>query len=291
MKTQKEYKKYLLPALILIALVAFFPLLYGFFLSLLRKMPVFKISDFVGLENYIFLFKDVRFHQSVINTVIFTISSVSIEIILGIGIALLMKQNLPGNTFLKAVILIPWVIPTVVSAKMWEWIYNGDFGVLNFLLQWTGIIDNPVNWLGDPHWAMASIIAADIWKTTPFAALLLFAGLQTIPDELYESAKIDGAGAVKQFWFITLPLLLPIILITTIFRMMDALRIFDLVYILTGGGPANLTETLSVYAYKLLFQTLQFGYGSTISIASFFLILFFSSFYIWLLHKRFNYLK
>ncbi|MCD4692080.1 MAG: sugar ABC transporter permease [Calditrichales bacterium] len=291
MKTQKEYKKYLLPALILIALVAFFPLLYGFFLSLLRKMPVFKISDFVGLENYIFLFKDVRFHQSVINTVIFTISSVSIEIILGIGIALLMKQNLHGNTFLKAVILIPWVIPTVVSAKMWEWIYNGDFGVLNFLLQWTGIIDNPVNWLGDPHWAMASIIAADIWKTTPFAALLLFAGLQTIPDELYESAKIDGAGAVKQFWFITLPLLLPIILITTIFRMMDALRIFDLVYILTGGGPANLTETLSVYAYKLLFQTLQFGYGSTISIASFFLILLFSSFYIWLLHKRFNYLK
>ncbi len=202
-----------------------------------------------------------------------------------------MKQNLHGNTFLKAVILIPWVIPTVVSAKMWEWIYNGDFGVLNFLLQWTGIIDNPVNWLGDPHWAMASIIAADIWKTTPFAALLLFAGLQTIPDELYESAKIDGAGAVKQFWFITLPLLLPIILITTIFRMMDALRIFDLVYILTGGGPANLTETLSVYAYKLLFQTLQFGYGSTISIASFFLILLFSSFYIWLLHKRFNYLK
>jgi multiple sugar transport system permease protein len=291
MKTQKEYKKYLLPALILIALAAFFPLLYGFFLSLLRKMPVFKISDFVGLENYIFLFKDVRFHQSVINTVIFTFSSVSIEIILGIGIALLMKQNLPGNTFLKAVILIPWVIPTVVSAKMWEWIYNGDFGVLNFLLQWTGIIDNPVNWLGDPHWAMASIIAADIWKTTPFAALLLFAGLQTIPDELYESAKIDGAGAVKQFWFITLPLLLPIILITTIFRMMDALRIFDLVYILTGGGPANLTETLSVYAYKLLFQTLQFGYGSTISIASFFLILLFSSFYIWLLHKRFNYLK
>ncbi len=259
MKTQKEYKKYLLPALILIALVAFFPLLYGFFLSLLRKMPVFKISDFVGLENYIFLFKDVRFHQSVINTVIFTISSVSIEIILGIGIALLMKQNLHGNTLLKAVILIPWVIPTVVSAKMWEWIYNGDFGVLNFLLQWSGIIDNPVNWLGDPHWAMVSIIAADIWKTTPFAALLLFAGLQTIPDELYESAKIDGAGAVKQFWFITLPLLLPIILITTIFRMMDALRIFDLVYILTGGGPANLTETLSVYAYKLLFQTLQFG--------------------------------
>jgi multiple sugar transport system permease protein len=291
MNKQKEYKKYLLPALILIALVAFFPLLYGFFLSLLRKMPVFKISDFVGLENYIFLFKDVRFHQSVINTVIFTISSVSIEIILGIGIALLMKQNLHGNTFLKAVILIPWVIPTVVSAKMWEWIYNGDFGVLNFLLQWTGIIDNPVNWLGDPHWAMASIIAADIWKTTPFAALLLFAGLQTIPDELYESAKIDGAGAVKQFWFITLPLLLPIILITTIFRMMDALRIFDLVYILTGGGPANLTETLSVYAYKMLFQTLQFGYGSTISIASFFLILLFSSFYIWLLHKRFNYLK
>lgn len=285
----QEHQKYLFPALLLIALVALFPLLYGIYLSMLRKMPVFHISEFVAFKNYLFLFKDLRFVQSVFNTIYFTVISVGLELIIGIGVAMLMKQKIPGNAVLKAVILIPWAIPTVVSAKMWALIYNGDFGVLNYLLQSAGIIDSPLNWLGHRNWAMHSIILADVWKTTPFVTLLIYAGLQTIPEELYESAEIDGAGAIRRFFKITLPLLFPIIMIVAIFRIMDALRVFDLVYVMTGGGPANLTETLSVYAYKLLFQTLQFGYGSAVSIATFLLIFLFSSIYIWQLNKRFNY--
>ncbi|MGD9900494.1 MAG: carbohydrate ABC transporter permease, partial [Calditrichaceae bacterium] len=277
MMVKNEYRKFLFPSLIVIGLVAFFPLSYGIVLSFYRKMPVFGVSEFVGLDNIKFLFRDIRFLQSLINTAFFTFVSVSLEIALGFMIALLMNLPLFAGRILKVVILIPWAIPTVVSAKMWEWIYNGDFGVLNFVLLQTGIIDAPVNWLGDRSWAMMSIIFADVWKTTPFAALLLYAGLQTIPGELYESAKIEGAGAFRQIRYITLPLMMPIILITAIFRTMDALRVFDLIYVMTGGGPANLTETLSIYAYKLLFQTLQFGYGSMVSIATFFIILIFSS--------------
>ncbi len=291
MMIKNEYRKFLFPSLIVIGLVAFFPLSYGIILSFYRKMPVFGVSEFVGMENIKFLFSDIRFLQSLINTAFFTFISVSLEIILGFFIALLMNLPLFASRILKVLILIPWAIPTVVSAKMWEWIYNGDFGILNFILLQTGIVDAPVNWLGDRSWAMMSIIFADVWKTTPFAALLLYAGLQTIPGELYESAKMEGAGAFRQIRYITLPLMMPIILITAIFRTMDALRVFDLIYVMTGGGPANLTETLSIYAYKLLFQTLQFGYGSMVSIATFLIIFIFSMIYIIMLNRRFEYLK
>ncbi|MBD3226362.1 MAG: ABC transporter permease subunit [Caldithrix sp.] len=286
-----EHIKFLFPALFLLALVAFFPLAYGIVLSFFRKMPVFHITDFTGLDNIIYLFSDLRFQQSLWNTLLFTVISVALEVVLGVGVAILMKQKVPGNRMLKAFILLPWAIPTVVSAKMWQWIYNGDFGILNVLLMETGILHNPVNWLGHPQLAMASIIIADVWKTTPFVALLVYAGLLTIPDDLYDSSKIDGAGDLRRFWYVILPLIMPVILIVTIFRMMDALRVFDVVYVLTGGGPANLTETLSIYAYKLLFQTLQFGYGSTVSIMTFFIIMILSSIYIYQLYKRFNYMQ
>ena len=282
---------FLLPAGILIFLVTFFPLGYGFILGLMRKMPVFGIDKFVGLSNFIFLLQDPRFIQSLRTTVLFTFISVPLELLLGLLIALLMKEKIPGNWLLKVSIMIPWAIPTVVSARMWEWIYNPEYGILNYLLHFTGLIQQPINWMGNPFWVLPAIIAADVWKTTPFAALLLYAGLQIIPSNLYDSAKIDGAGSFLRFWYITLPLLFPVILIVGIFRTMDAFRIFDLIYVLTGGGPANLSETLSVYAYKLLFQTMQFGYGSAISIAMFFVIALLSSGYIYLLHKRFKMLS
>ncbi|NOX88028.1 MAG: sugar ABC transporter permease [Calditrichaeota bacterium] len=279
---------FLLPALLLICLVTLFPLGYGLVLGLMRKMPVFGISEFTGLSNFLFLLKDPRFQQSLWTTLKFTLISVPLELSLGMLIALLMKEKIPGNMLLKLTIMIPWAIPTVVSARMWEWIYNPEYGILNYLLKYSGIISESVNWLGNPHWALPAIIIADVWKTTPFAALLIYAGLQTIPAELYDSAKIDGAGSFRRFFHITLPLVFPIVLIVGIFRTMDALRIFDLVYVLTGGGPANITETMSVYAYKLLFQTMQFGYGSAVSIAMFVIVALLSSGYIYLLHKKFQ---
>jgi multiple sugar transport system permease protein len=162
---------------------------------------------------------------------------------------------------------------------MWEWIYNTDFGILNY------IIGSKINWLGSPFLAMNAAIFMDIWKTTPFVAILLMAGLQIIPQELYQAARVDGAGSWAIFKKITLPLLKPVILVVLIFRTLDAFRIFDAIYVLTGGGPANVTETLSIYAYKVLFQTLQFGYGSTLSVMVFMCIGGISIFYIRLLSR------
>ncbi len=282
---------FLLPAIVLILFVAFFPLAYGVLLGLMRSMPVFGIHRFVGLQNFLFLWHDPRFLQSLSTTLIFTFISVPIEILLGLLIALLMREKIPGGWLLKVTVMIPWAIPTVVSARMWAWIYNPEYGILNYLLQSSGLVRHAVNWLGNPGFVLPAVIVADVWKTTPFAALLLYAGLQIIPHELYESARIDGAGCLARFWYITLPLLLPVVLIVGIFRTMDAFRIFDLIYVLTGGGPANLTETMSVYAYKLLFQTMQFGYGSAVSIAMFSVIALLSAGYIYLLHKRFRMLS
>ncbi|MHB2156352.1 carbohydrate ABC transporter permease [Calditrichota bacterium GD2] len=282
---------FLLPALLLTFLVTVFPLLYGFALGMMRKMPVFGISEFIGLDNFIFLLRDPRFQQSLWTTLKFTLISVPLELLLGLGFALLMREKIPGNALLKITLMIPWAIPTVVSAKMWEWIYNPEYGVLNYLLQSVNLLNESVNWLGHPLWTLPAIILADVWKTAPFAALLIYAGLQTIPEELYESAKIDGAGAICRLFYITLPLIYPIILIVGIFRTMDAFRIFDLIYVMTGGGPANISETMSVYAYKLLFQTLQFGYGSAVSVAMFWIIALLSGVYVYVLHRKFKVLS
>jgi multiple sugar transport system permease protein len=154
---------------------------------------------------------------------------------------------------------------------MWEWIYNPDFGVLNFLLRQVSLLSGPVSWLGDPFWAIHAAILADAWKTTPFAALVLLAGLAAIPPELGQAARVDGAGAGRIFIEITLPLLRPALAVTVLFRFLDSLRVFDAIYVLTGGGPANTTETLAVYVYKVLFQTLRFGYGSAVAMAMFLL--------------------
>jgi multiple sugar transport system permease protein len=255
--------RYVAPALGLLGGVALFPLLYVIYLSFYRRLLIFDISKFVGLENYRFLLQDERFWNALQNTAYFTGVSVSAQLLLGLGIALLLNRSFRGKDWVRALILVPWVIPTVVSARMWEWIYNPEFGILNFLL------GAKINWLGTPGLAMHAAIFADVWKTTPFVVILLLAGLQIIPRELYQAARVDGAGAWAAFRRITLPLLMPVLLVTLIFRMLDAWRVFDVIYVLTGGGPANTTETLSLYAYKMLFQTLQFGYGSALSVVTF----------------------
>ncbi|MBI4401950.1 MAG: sugar ABC transporter permease, partial [Nitrospirae bacterium] len=187
---------------------------------------------------------------------------------------------------LQAMILVPWALPTVVSARMWEWLYHPEYGLLNYLLLVGGVIRDPINWLGDPGWAIHAAIIMDVWKTTPFAALLLLAGLKAIPLELCQAARADGAGAWAMFRLITFPLLLPVILIVLVFRTMDAFRVFDAVYVLTGGGPGNSTETLSIYAYKTLFQTLQFGYGSALATAMFLVVLLLTAGYLLLLRRQ-----
>jgi multiple sugar transport system permease protein len=263
MKTKEGGLRFAAPALVLLAGVTIYPLFYVLYLSLQRRLLIFNISRFVGLDNYTFLLKDDRFWNAIRNTVYFTFVSVSLELVLGLCLAVLLNRSFRMKGLMRAFVLIPWAVPTVVSAKMWEWMYNSDFGVLNYLL------GTKVNWLGSPAWALNAAIFMDVWKTTPFVVILLTAALQVIPAELFQAARIDGAGRWQSFRRITLPLLRPVILVVLIFRTLDAFRVFDAVYVLTGGGPANATETLSIYAYKVLFQTLQFGYGSTLAVVVF----------------------
>jgi multiple sugar transport system permease protein len=251
--------RFVAPALAVLALVTVFPVAYVLFLSLSRRHLIFGVSEFIGLGNYQVLLADGRFWNAFGNTVYFTFLSVTAELVLGLFIALLLHRTFPAKGAVRALVLLPWAIPTVVSARMWEWMYNTDLGLLNHLF---GV---KINWLGSSAWALHAAILMDVWKTTPFVVILLTAGLQVIPRDLYHAAAIDGAGPWQSFRRITLPLLRPVILVVLIFRTLDAFRVFDAVYVLTGGGPANATETLSIYAYKVLFQTLHFGYGSAIA--------------------------
>ncbi len=255
--------RFVMPAVVLLSLVTIYPILSVLYLSLQRRLPIFDVSKFTGLDNYRFLLRDDRFWNALRNTVYFAATSVTLELLFGLVIALLLNRSFRLKGVVTALVLIPWAVPTVVSARMWEWMYNTDFGILNYLL------GMKINWLGSPFWALNAAVFMDVWKTTPFVVILLLAGLKMIPREIYQAARIDGAGAWSIFMKITLPMLMPVILVVLIFRTLDALRIFDAVYVLTGGGPANTTETLSIYAYKVLFQTLQFGYGSTLSVVVF----------------------
>jgi multiple sugar transport system permease protein len=224
---------------------------------------------FAGLGNYRRLMSDGRFWQSLTNSLQFTLVSVTIELTLGLAIALVLHQSFRGRGIVRTIAILPWALPTALMALAWTWIFNDEFGLLNDLLQRLGLIKLGINWLGDPTLAMGAIIVADVWKTTPFVSILLLAGLQSIPDDLYEAHAIDGATPWQSFRAITLPLLLPQILIATLFRVAQAFGMFDLVAVMTGGGPAGSTEMVSLYIYAIVMRYLDFGYGTALVIVTF----------------------
>ncbi|PRH87245.1 ABC transporter permease [Labrys okinawensis] len=259
----------ILPLLISLGSVSVYPIVNGVWLSLTNTSLVTQEDAFVGLANYRTLLGDDAFWNAWGHTVLFTAVSTALETVLGLGMALLLYEPFAGRSLVRAAMLVPWAMPTVVTSKMFGWLFDGQHGLINYLLKSVGLIDGNINWYGSVDHALDTIIIADVWKTTPFMALLLLAGLQTVPRSLTEAAKMDGASAWRIFWHVRLPLLLPTLLIAGMFRALDAFRIFDLVYVLTGGGPADSTETLSTLSYKVLFSTLQFGYGSALSTAMF----------------------
>jgi multiple sugar transport system permease protein len=226
-------------------------------------------SNFTGINNYKNLFTDLRFYKALGNTAFFTVVSVSLELVLGMLLALIMNKALKGIGIVRTVALIPWAIPTAVSAIMWRYLYDGSYGVVSMLLTKAGIISSQSDIFASSSHALGTIIFADVWKTVPYMALLLLAGLQTIDGGLFESASIDGAGAVKSFFKITLPLMKSSILVALLFRTLDAFRVYDLITVLTGGGPGNGTESLSIYAYKLMFGQSNYGYGSVVVMGMF----------------------
>ncbi|MDC3412039.1 sugar ABC transporter permease [Aquibacillus sp. 3ASR75-11] len=237
-------------------------------------------SNFVGFKNYVKYFKDQRMWKSLWNTTFFTAISIAFELVLGLGIALLINRAFKGRGLVRASVLIPWAIPTAVSAMMWGFLYDGQSGIVGYYLEMFNLIPGASWLLSTSNGAMFSVILADIWKTTPYMALLLLAGLQTIPNSLYEASNVDGANKFQQFLNITLPLLKSSMLVALLFRTLDAFRVFDLIYVLTGGGPANGTESISIYAYETLFSQQNFGAGSVLSVIVFLCVALISFIYV-----------
>ncbi len=259
----------LTPAFVSLASVSFYPIINGLYLSLTNTSLITQEQEFTGFSNFLQLWGDAQFWNAWWHTMWFTAVSTLLETVIGLGMALILYEAFHGRGLVRAAMLVPWAMPTVVTSKMFGWLFDGQHGIINYLLLHAGLIDQNINWYGSPDTAMTTIIIADVWKTTPFMALLLLTGLQTVPTSLLEAARMDGAKGWTTFWYIRLPLLMPTLLIAGLFRALDAFRVFDLVYVLTGGGPADSTETLSTLSYKVLFSTLQFGYGSAISTAMF----------------------
>lgn len=221
-------------------------------------------SNFIGLKGYKKALTDQRIGIALWNTTLFTVVSVSLELVLGLGLALILNKAIFGQGLIRTTSLIPWAIPTAVAALMWGYLYDGSSGIVAVFFENIGLVEQSQDLLLSSAGAMFSTILADVWKTTPYMALLLLAGLQNIPGSLYEATSIDGANKVQSFFQVTLPLLKPSILVALLFRTLDAFRVFDLIFVLTGGGPGGSTETLSIYAYKVMFGQTNFGYGSVV---------------------------
>jgi multiple sugar transport system permease protein len=269
---------YNLPMLLIISVFILFPVFGTLTISFFRDVT-FLPSKFIALDNFIRLFTDKHFLDSIQFTLLFTIVSVALELIIGLVFALVLNETLPARVFFRIALLIPWVIPIAISGRIWELLYNYDYGLLNYLIVTLGIADEPVSWLGTSTGAFFSIVISDAWKTTPFMSVILLAGLSTINEELYEQSKMDGANILQRFFKITLPLLKPVLIVALLFRTIDAVRIFDLIYVLTGGGPGGSTTSISLYAYNY-YVSGDFGYGSAVSVIVFIIATVLAAFYI-----------
>lgn len=256
----------LVPSLVVILGVTLWPVIYTFVLSFFyAPTGIHQVRTFVGLTNYLNMLKDQTFWQTIGRTLYFTLGSVGLELILGLAIAQLIHSRPPGWKFLRVSLIIPWAIPTIVIGAMWRWIYSGDFGALNGLLMQLGLIKHYIPWLTLPKAAMPLVILADVWHMMPFVALILQAALATLPAELDEAAVVDGANAWQVFWKIRFPLLQPAILVALIARTVDAFRVFDIVYIITNGGPAFKTMTITYLTYLNSFSYGKQGTGAALS--------------------------
>ena len=270
-----------IPTLIAVFGIVLVPLFDSLVLSFHRHdLSRPQLDAFIGLGNYNRLLHDARYLNSLKATATFSLGSVILELILGIAIALVLDQRFKGQGLVRGLIILPWALPSVVNAAMWKWIYNADYGALNALVTQLGIVDDYQIWLAKPHSAMALLMLANVWKETPFSTLLVLAALQSIPGELYEAAKVDGASAWQRFFRITLRLILPVVMVAGLLQVIWGFQTFELAYIVTGGGPFSTTELISLRIYAQTFRSLRFGYGASMAYLTSLLLLVPAVFYI-----------
>ncbi|MBP5972898.1 sugar ABC transporter permease [Brasilonema sp. CT11] len=264
---------FLLPALLLLLFVFGYPIVRAFWLSFFTQNLATNLQPvFSGFSNYVRMSGDGRFWQTFGTTTVFTFATVLLELLLGLGIALVLNRQFFGRGVVRTIAILPWALPTALIGLAWAWIFNDQFGVVNDILMRLGLIKSGINWLGDPTLAMIAVIIGDVWKTTPFISILLLAGLQSISPDLYEAHAIDGATRWQSFYQITLPLLIPQILIATLFRFAQAFGVYDLIAVMTGGGPGGATEVVSLYIYSTIMRYLDFGYGAALVVCTFLLL-------------------
>ena len=252
------------PMAFLVALVGY-PFVYGIWLSL-ENRPVAQAGTFVGLANFMADFRDPVFWQVVRNTFVYTGVATLLKMVGGLGLALVMNQAFPLKNLVRAAMLLPFIVPTVLSTIAWMWILDPSFSVINWLLVHSGVANPGPSWLGNAGWAMSSLIVVNTWRGLPFYAITLLAGLQTIPPDLYEAATIDGASALDRFRYVTLPLLKPVVFIVTMFSLIFTFSDFQLVYVLTRGGPANATHLFATYAFDIAMSGGQLGLGASVAL-------------------------
>jgi len=254
------------PALLAVFGIILFPLVYTFILSLHNmSLTVESMGDFVGLKNYADTLSDDNFWASFWRTAYYTLVSIGLEMVLGLMIALLLNEKLRGIAFLRTVIILPWAVPTIVNGAMWKWIYHPEYGALNAFLTQLHLIPEYRSWLSSPWLAMNMVILADVWKMTPLVVIFLLAALQTTNKSVYEAANVDGAGAFRRLFMLTLPHLKPTILVLIVMRTLDKFKAFDIFYAITMGGPADGTKVLVYQAYIKAFNNMNFSQGATIS--------------------------
>jgi multiple sugar transport system permease protein len=279
---------FLLPAVIFMLAFMVFPILYNILLSFqnVTLMNLKGIHSFVGFSNYAAMFRDSLFYESFRNSAVFTGICIFFQFMIGFALALFFNRNFPGRNVMRSLMLLAWMLPIVITATLFKWILAGDNGIANYLLLLFGLTDHSYFWLSEASLALYGTIIANIWIGIPFNMIILLSGLQSLPIHLYEAARIDGASRFRQFLNITLPLLKPTMLILLMLGLIYTFKVFDLIFIMTGGGPLNASTVFPLYAYRLAFINFEFSLGATVSSFMFFLLILLSVGYLWLARKE-----
>jgi multiple sugar transport system permease protein len=262
----------LLPALLLLCTLTLYPVGYGVWLSLFDKHALFPQTRFVGLANYAYLLRDAQFWAALGNGTVYALSTIALQVVLGVTTALVLHEAFPGRNLVRGLVLFPYMIPTVVAVILWKWLLNNQFGLVNFLLVDLGLVGQPISWMGH-SWIMVSLILISVWQFFPFVVLAVLARLQSIPEELYDAAKVDGASALRRLWHVTLPQLQAVLFVTVLLRGIWMFTKFDTVWLITqGGGAEKYIRTLPVYAYLRTFNYYQAGMGAAIATVMFLIL-------------------